>query len=219
MLFGGLIGFERQLSGKPAGLRTNMLISLGSTLVMILSIHLNTLDIHSNSADKRIVSDPARLAAQVISGIGFLGAGVIMQTRGSKNQHISGLTTAATIWTVAMIGLSVGAGFFFLSSISTIFVIFILYIMRVIEQRLRNYQSHSRILWLTMLEINKIDYIKKILYRFKIEIKTESISKSVDDFEYKVLIQLTRQKENKLVSIFMKDPEIVQMRFSDHHSH
>ncbi len=100
MLFGGGIGLERQISGKPAGLRTNILICLGSALLMDLSLQVGIID-----GGVR-VGDPARIAAQIVSGIGFIGAGTIMQARGA----VIGLTTAATIWVVAAIGMTVGAG-------------------------------------------------------------------------------------------------------------
>lgn len=100
MVLGGVVGLERELSGKPAGLRTNILICLGSALVMDLSTRISV------DADGSRIGDPARLAAQVVSGIGFLGAGTILQARGA----IVGLTTAATLWTVMAIGLTVGAG-------------------------------------------------------------------------------------------------------------
>jgi putative Mg2+ transporter-C (MgtC) family protein len=102
VLAGGAVGLERQISGKPAGLRTNILICLGSALLMDLSMNLGM------SFGGARVGDPARLAAQVVTGIGFIGAGTIMQSRGA----ISGLTSAATIWVVAAIGLAIGAGFY-----------------------------------------------------------------------------------------------------------
>ncbi len=97
---GGIIGYERERKGKPAGLRTNILICIGATLYMIVS-ELIALK-HAV-----LISDPARIAAQVVVGIGFIGAGTIIQARGS----VAGLTSAATIWVVAAIGLVVGAGF------------------------------------------------------------------------------------------------------------
>ena len=100
VLLGGAIGLERQIAGKPAGLRTNILICFGSALVMDLSINLL-------GPDGR-VGDPARIAAQVVTGIGFIGAGTIMQSKAG----IHGLTSAATIWVVAAIGLTIGAGFY-----------------------------------------------------------------------------------------------------------
>jgi putative Mg2+ transporter-C (MgtC) family protein len=100
VLLGGAIGLERQLAGKASGLRTNILICLGSALIMHLSMTLGI-----TLGDGR-VGDPGRIAAQVVTGIGFIGAGTIMQSRGA----ITGLTSAATIWIVAAIGLTVGAG-------------------------------------------------------------------------------------------------------------
>lgn len=97
-VLGGIVGLERELSGKPAGLRTNMLICVGATLLM---------DISQAVANSATVgpADPGRIAAQVVSGIGFIGAGTILVERGS----VVGLTTAATLWVVAAIGLAVGA--------------------------------------------------------------------------------------------------------------
>lgn len=97
-VLGGIVGLERELSGKPAGLRTNMLICVGATLLM---------DVSQAVANAATVgpADPGRIAAQVVSGIGFIGAGTILVERGS----VVGLTTAATLWVVAAIGLAVGA--------------------------------------------------------------------------------------------------------------
>jgi putative Mg2+ transporter-C (MgtC) family protein len=102
VLMGGAIGLERQMAGKASGLRTNIMICLGSALIMDLSMNLGM-----SFGDVR-VGDPGRIAAQVVTGIGFIGAGTIMQSRGA----ITGLTSAATIYMVAAIGLTVGAGFF-----------------------------------------------------------------------------------------------------------
>jgi putative Mg2+ transporter-C (MgtC) family protein len=99
---GAIIGLEREASGKPAGFRTNLLICLGAALVTELSAFVA----RDVSLPGGVRSDPGRISAQVVSGIGFLGAGTIMQARGS----ISGLTTAATLWVVAAIGMAVGAG-------------------------------------------------------------------------------------------------------------
>src|SRR5215510_15716424 len=106
MACGGAIGFEREISRKAAGLRTNVLICMGAALYMIISRHI------SGGAP---YTDPARLVAQVVAGIGFLGAGVILQSRGS----ITGLTTAATIFVVGAVGISIGEGMFVLAIFST----------------------------------------------------------------------------------------------------
>jgi putative Mg2+ transporter-C (MgtC) family protein len=101
VFLGGIIGFERELSGKPAGLRTNILICLGAALLMDISTRIGIVD-------GRRIGDPARIAAQVVTGVGFLGAGTIMQGQGV----VTGLTSAATIWVVAAIGLTIGGGFY-----------------------------------------------------------------------------------------------------------
>lgn len=124
VFMGGAIGLERQIAGKPAGLRTNILICLGSALLMDLSIRLM-------GADGR-VGDPARLAAQVITGIGFLGAGTIMQSKGT----ISGLTSAATIWAVAAIGLTIGAGFYVEGLGAGAMVLMVLLVLGNLEHKL-----------------------------------------------------------------------------------
>lgn len=101
-VLGGVIGYERQSRRKSAGLRTNVLVCLGSCLIMVLSQ-----EIYQN-VEGLTNADPARLAAQVVSGIGFLGAGTIMK----EGLTVRGLTTAACLWVVAGVGLAVGAGFY-----------------------------------------------------------------------------------------------------------
>lgn len=134
ILTGGAVGFERQLAGKPAGLRTNILICVGSALLMDLSMNLGTV-----FGEQRI-GDPARLAAQVVTGIGFIGAGTIMQARGA----ITGLTSAATIWVVAAIGLTVGAGFYVEALGATAAVMLVLAGLGTVEHRLlRVRRTHS----------------------------------------------------------------------------
>lgn len=111
-VFGSLIGFDRERSGKAAGLRTQMLICVGSALLAGISVHI---------AEKYNISgaDPSRLMAQIVTGIGFVGAGVII-----KSQHrVSGVTTAATIWTTAAIGIAVGSGFYMPAIVTTLFVL------------------------------------------------------------------------------------------------
>lgn len=102
-LLGGVIGLERELSGKPAGLRTNILICIGAALFTHLSIAVA--EVGFNEAGQPF-GDTTRIAAQIVSGIGFLGAGAILHSRGA----VVGLTTAATIWVVAAVGAAVGAG-------------------------------------------------------------------------------------------------------------
>lgn len=134
VLCGGAIGFERQVAGKPAGLRTNILICLGAALVMDLSMNLGV------TLGGARVGDPGRIAAQVVTGIGFIGAGTIMQSRGT----ITGLTSAATLWVVAMIGLASGAGFYVEALGTTALVMLVLMgLGRIEHQLLRAHRSIS----------------------------------------------------------------------------
>lgn len=128
-LLGGLIGWERERRNKQAGLKTHLLVAVGSTLIMLTSIYGfdNSLINHPNAR-----FDPARLAAQVVSGIGFLGAGAILRR---SNHIISGLTTAATLWVAAAIGLSVGSGFYWPAVITTAIVLSSTLILNRLESK------------------------------------------------------------------------------------
>jgi putative Mg2+ transporter-C (MgtC) family protein len=123
---GGLIGLERELKHKAAGLKTNMLICLGAMLYTCMSII-----IAGSYAEVGHYGDPSRVAAQIVSGIGFLGGGAILQSRGS----IVGLTTAATIWVVAAIGVCIGAGFWSLALFCSFGVVSGLYVTSVFKDR------------------------------------------------------------------------------------
>ncbi|WP_152395285.1 MgtC/SapB family protein [Paenibacillus guangzhouensis] len=127
LLLGGLIGLERELGGHSAGFRTHILVCLGSAAIALLSMY----GFAAFSVDPNVRLDPARLAAQVISGIGFLGAGTILRT----GLTISGLTTAASLWVVAAIGLSAGAGFYYGAGILTLLVVVSLFFLNKMEKR------------------------------------------------------------------------------------
>lgn len=128
LILGAAVGLERELSGKPAGLRTNILICVGAALLTEMSLFVAT----SVVPHEMIRSDPARLAAQIVSGIGFLGAGTILVMRG----NVVGLTTAATIWVVAAIGIAVGLGAYVVAVGATVLVVITLFVLGHIERRL-----------------------------------------------------------------------------------
>jgi len=128
-LLGGLIGWERERRNKQAGLKTHLLVSVGSTLIMLTSIYgFDSLLLNHPNAR----FDPARLAAQVVNGIGFLGAGAIMRR---ADNIISGLTTAATLWAVAAIGLAIGSGFYLPGIITTVVVLLSNLLLNRLESR------------------------------------------------------------------------------------
>ena len=134
LLLGCVVGLERKRKGQIAGLRTFALISMGATLAMILSIYIPQEYMGLKNGD------PGRVAAQVITGVGFLGAGAIIQMKGS----VRGLTTAAGIWMVATIGMAVGVGMYLVSVIATLLIIFILVTLERYEHKL-NIGQESKI--------------------------------------------------------------------------
>lgn len=125
ILIGGLIGFERELKNRPAGLRTYMVVSLGACLVMLTNQYVT--QVFGSG-------DPVRMGAQVVSGIGFLGAGTIMVT---KRNQIKGLTTAAGLWTAAGVGLAIGVGFYEAAIIGGFAIYLIMTLMQAIDNKVQ----------------------------------------------------------------------------------
>jgi putative Mg2+ transporter-C (MgtC) family protein len=125
LVLGAIIGFERELHRQPAGFRTHSLVSLGAALFTVVSAF----------GFSGIGADPTRIAAQIVSGIGFIGAGTILQYRG----HIRGLTTAASLWSVAAIGTAAGAGLYVVAIIGTVLILIILSILDRVEAMARRH--------------------------------------------------------------------------------
>ncbi|WP_409346063.1 MgtC/SapB family protein [Paenibacillus sp. MBLB4367] len=136
-LLGGLVGLEREWSNHAAGFRTHILVCIGSTTIMLLSVY----GFSDFVLENNVRIDPARLAAQVISGIGFLGAGAILR----NGSVVTGLTTAASVWVVAAIGLCVGAGFLFVAFLCTFFVIVSLYLLNKWEKHLMRHRKKHKV--------------------------------------------------------------------------
>ncbi|MFW5947221.1 MAG: MgtC/SapB family protein [Gemmatimonadota bacterium] len=130
---GGVVGLEREWSGKPAGFRTNLLICVGAALLTELSVSVAV------AAEPDMQADPARIAAQIVSGIGFLGAGTIIQSRGS----VVGLTTAATLWVVAAVGMAVGLHAYTEAVGTTILVVIALLLLGRLEPLLSRHAQYT----------------------------------------------------------------------------
>ncbi|SFJ36972.1 MgtC/SapB family protein [Thermoflavimicrobium dichotomicum] len=124
-VLGGIVGWERELNNSPAGFRTHILVSVGSALIMLISIY----GFSEFMQEPRVTFDPGRISAQVVSGIGFLGAGTILR----QGVTVSGLTTAASLWVVAGIGLAVGTGFMFAAVLTTMIALISLELLNRIE--------------------------------------------------------------------------------------
>ena len=123
-VLGGLIGLERDMHGRAAGLRTHLLVSLGASVLTILSEFIS-----QNATTSGLVSDPARIAAQIVSGIGFLGAGVIIK----EGANVHGLTTAACLWGVAAIGMAAGSGDYVIAIAATVIALISLILLKHVE--------------------------------------------------------------------------------------
>jgi len=130
LLLGGLLGFERELSAKPAGLRTHMLVSEGAALFMVCSMLL--MEQYSQPVTGVFI-DPSRIGSTIVTGVGFLGGGMILRAR----DRVFGLTTAAGIWVAAAIGMLVGAGYYLIGIVGTLLAVATIVFVRRIEHYLR----------------------------------------------------------------------------------
>jgi len=154
-LLGGLIGLERELGGKPAGLRTNVLICMGAVLYTVLSLRLGGAQ-----------ADPGRIAAQIVTGVGFIGAGTILHARGA----VVGLTSAATIWVVAAIGVALGAGLYREAVGTTVFVMLVLRGLLVVERFAARHTTRSRVTVHARPEPDPLDQLESAIRRTGLDI-------------------------------------------------
>ena len=165
LILSGMVGLERESHGRPAGFRTHILVALGSTLVMIVSAY-GFREAFGPNTD----FDPARMAAQVISGIGFLGAGTIIH----EGATIRGLTTAASLWSVAGIGLAVGIGMYYPAIITTGFVVLTLIVLNRLEFGLMG--ESGRILKIQTVDIpGQLAKIFQVLANYEVSVSNVSL--------------------------------------------
>jgi len=165
LLLGGVIGYERERDAQPAGLRTHMILTLGACLAMVLSINISALR----------GSDPTRLAAQVISGIGFLGAGAILR----YGFNIKGLTTAASLWTMAVVGLAVGYGYYLVGVVTTGLMLVTLTVINILENRFIRNSSMHRILVDIKDSNSTLRSVRKALSESADQVKTFGVQRSL----------------------------------------
>jgi len=183
---GAVVGFERERSQQPAGLRTHIILVVGSTLAMTLSVNL-AIQFQPLVPN----GDPARLAAQVISGIGFLGAGAIFR----YGVSIKGLTTATSLWTMAVVGLVVGAGHYLAAIGATVLILVVLFVINIVEDKLINpYQQ----IGLTLSAVDRpgiIKELKKLLEKHDARYARFTIQKNIKRKTVRVETQLRVHNE------------------------
>jgi putative Mg2+ transporter-C (MgtC) family protein len=199
VLLGGLVGFERERTNHAAGLRTHTLVCLGSCLLMILSMY----GFANFANEPNVRLDPSRLAAQVITGVGFLGAGTILYT----GKLITGLTTAASIWVVMAVGLTVGAGFYLPAVLSAGMVLLILWGLSIVEKRYVNHRRHCTFAVTTEAQTPRIESFQSLLNQYgaklvKVQFADVKDADSVNDIRVQlVMITVILPHRDQLIAI------------------
>jgi len=195
-ILGGIIGIERQIRDKPAGLRTNILICVGSTLFMSISTKVAQL----------LGGDPTRIAAQIISGIGFLGAGVVLHSHG----FVLGLTTAATIWVVAGVGMALGSGMYLVALFATAMSLLTLYFLSFVEDRIQGRRSYSYALVVSNLN-QALASIHRVLQESSVSAASFNFKKEAGRYQVWFNLLIPRETNIKIIQRLSEVPEIIQV--------
>jgi len=190
-LAGGLVGLERETHGRPAGMRTNILVSVGACTMMIIS-EAFCLKYGIYGGDTTLRLDPSRVAAQIVTGIGFLGAGVIIK----EGATVRGLTTAASLWAVAGMGMAFGMGYFVLGGFSTVFIVGSLLLIKKLDPFIKK----DRYLTITVTARNR-DSLHDELDELISEhgYKIADISSQVDFVEDEVFFKLVVTQQRRRI--------------------
>ncbi|MGH4118550.1 MgtC/SapB family protein [Clostridium sp.] len=208
VVVGGLIGYERESKNRPAGFRTHILVCLGAAITSMIQLYsiqdaVNIILLHPE-LQNALKADIGRLGASVITGVGFLGAGTIMHEKGS----IKGLTTAASIWTVASIGLAVGLGYYTLTVLSTISVFIVLVFLKNIEGKIF---KNTKIIKIEIQYGNKKNMVEKLEQYFDgMGIKVKNIEFLIDDEDEDENLHYSTTMYTVLAKKHIRSSEVVQ---------
>jgi putative Mg2+ transporter-C (MgtC) family protein len=189
-VLGSIIGFERERLLWAAGIRTHMLVCVGACLLMIVSAY----GFQHALMMPHVVLDPSRIAAQVVSGIGFLGAGSIL----ARGQVVKGLTTAASIWAVAALGLAAGGGLYFAATISTVIILVILAGIKPIEEAYRARVQSCTLDVVAERDAFETIELKKLMGLRAAQIRRVVINTSADGETQNLRLQLVRMSRNDI---------------------
>lgn len=187
VLLGGVIGLEREYKQKPAGIKTHVLISLGAMALTYLSFHFS------------LSGDPGRIAAQVVSGIGFIGAGTILQSR----QMVQGLTTAATLWMVASVGMLVGAGMYVFAVTITLVAFFFLIFSRLVFRT--RIESKNFSVSVDLDGVGALDRFDKLVHQFGLRVHNKTLTRKDN-----IHIEITYSTPPLNQHVFLK--KVLQLR-------
>ena len=196
LLLGGIIGAEREYHDKAAGLRTIIFICVGATLFTMLSKRLST------------TGDPGRIAANIVSGVGFLGAGTILHQRG----QVKGLTTAATVWLVAAIGMAIGSDQWLLAIAGTVVAMIILAILPAAERLLTN-QISTRIYLLTLAPRPElVDELRAAIDTHRLRVLGQKLTKTDQEFHFRWVLSGKAAAHRAFQRLLLAHAEVVEFK-------
>lgn len=202
-VLGSIVGFERERLDKAAGIRTHMLVGMGSCLFMIISAygfqHLMRTGFPGMPDSARISFDPSRIAAQIVSGIGFLGAGTIL----FKRDTIRGLTTAAGMWAVAAVGMAIGGGLYLEAAIATILTLIILAGVKPLEKKLF-YKRHFSLFIIEEHHAEQLSKIQELIEAEELVIKDLLVKKLDKTGREKLILTLEQCDKSQLIKLISK---------------
>lgn len=195
---GSVVGIEREISEKPAGLKTNVLICLGSTIFTLLSLKFTGPAI-----------DPARIAAQIVTGIGFLGAGAIMR----EGEQVTGLTTAATIWVVAAIGMGVGMGYHTLAAVATLATLGVQVALTRLDIIVDMMQQRQRLRIVTPSDDRAIEAVGKVLKLNRIVVMRRKVMKRGNLYQSEWWTSGPPASQEQVVCDLLKSPQVIEVSY------
>lgn len=202
IVLGSIVGLEREANNHPAGIRTHALVCIGSTLVTIVSWQTFVQFQHGG--------DPTRIAAQIISGIGFLGAGTIMR----EGANIKGLTTAASLWTVAAVGLGVGFGYYFVSISTTIITVIVLRMFHKWEKIFVFTKQYLSIKIVVVDKPGMLGRIGQILGMMNVDIKNIQMEPSGNEMQIMLQLKIpSRQTSDEVADQILKIDGVKSLEF------
>jgi putative Mg2+ transporter-C (MgtC) family protein len=196
-LLGGVIGLERELSGKPAGLRTNILICIGATLFTVVSVHMIPL-----GQEGRL--DASRIPAQIVSGVGFIGAGAILHARGS----VTGLTSAATIWVVAAIGVALGTSAYVEAVGTALLVMLVLWGLRSVERLVARQSAKSHVFVHARPEASAPEEIEALMRRSGLDVDRFVIRKENVDLVLELELRGPKRLHDQAMIALLHHPAV-----------
>ncbi len=211
LAIGAMIGFERTFHGRPAGFRTHSLVCISSAILMIVTVYQDRW--MTVLAHEAIRTDPTRMAQGIMTGIGFLGAGVIFK----EGLTVRGLTTAASIWTTAAIGILVGIGFWFAAIVGASATLVVLALFRFVEAHLPSeFYAHHMLRFERNAVMGEKDLRKMIAdHGFSIANLSSRLTDGGQQFEYRMTIKSRDRTAAEALSMHLRDlPEVVEFRIT-----